>query len=89
MMDETKEKIENFVNKAIKKNDFVLLDILWTFFYSIPSKTAYHHNEKEIRDGFNGWLVIICKRNLQKKYKLTEHFIKAVRKYLLQTSSYV
>jgi len=71
-MEETKEKIERFVDDAIKKNDIILLDILWTFSYSIPSQSGYHNNKEE----FKKWFGRICKRNLQKKYNLKQEEIK-------------
>jgi len=61
-----KEKIENFVDGVIKKNDFELLDILWTFSYSIPSMSGYHKN----KESFKKWSGVVCERNLQKKYNL-------------------
>lgn len=71
-MEETKEKIEKFVDDVIKKNDIVLQDILWIFSYSIPSQSGYHHNKEE----FKKWFGRICIRNLQKKYNLKQAEIK-------------
>lgn len=63
-----KEKIEKFVDDAIKNNDYALLDILWTFSYSMQTtgKTACCKKRHE----FTKWLGIVCKRNLMKKYKM-------------------
>ncbi|RJS84186.1 DUF1016 family protein [Methanophagales archaeon] len=71
-MGETKENIERFVDDAIKKNDIIPLDVLWTFSYSIPSQSGYHNNKEE----FKKWFGRICKRNLQKKYNLKQEEIK-------------
>ena len=66
-----KEKIEKFVDDVIKKNDFELLDILWTFSYSTQetSKSGYWY-KSSIRDTFKKGLRIVCKRNLTKKHGL-------------------
>jgi len=61
-----KEKIEIFVDEAIKNNDYELVDILWIFCYSISSKSGYHKNT----EAFKKWLGRVCRRNLQKKYTL-------------------
>lgn len=71
-MNETKEKIEIFVNETIKGNDFKLLDVLWTFTYSIPSMSGYHNN----KEAFKKWLGKVYARNLQKKYNLNSVEIK-------------
>lgn len=66
-----KGKIENFVDEVIKKNDFELLDILWTFSYSTQetSKSGYWYRGSR-RDTFKKGLLIVCKRNLTKKHGL-------------------
>lgn len=61
-----REKIEKFVDEVIKNNDYQLLDILWIFSYSEPSRSAYH--DKEL---FKKWFGYVCERNLQRKYNLT------------------
>lgn len=61
-----KEKINQFVEDAIKNNDYELLDILWIFSYSIPCKSGYHNN----KESFKKWFGKVCIRNLQKKYNL-------------------
>lgn len=61
-----KEKIEKFVDETIKNNDYKLLDILWIFSYSLPSKSAYRKH----KEAFKKWLGKVCIRNLQKKYGL-------------------
>lgn len=67
-MNKTQEKIENFLDEAIKKNDFILLDVLWIFSCSISSASmsSYHSN----RETFKKWFNIILVRNLRKKYNL-------------------
>ena len=67
-----KEKIENFVDEVIKKNDFGLLDILWTFSYSTQEtyKSGYWYKKSSRRDTFKKGLLIVCKRNLTKKHGL-------------------
>jgi hypothetical protein len=61
---EKKEKLENFVNEIVRKNDLQLLDILWDFYYSPCSPNSEVYNEWKKIFG------IVCKRNLQKKYDL-------------------
>lgn len=78
-MGEIKEKIEKFVDDVIKKNDIVLLDILWIFSYSIPSLSGYHNNKEE----FKKWFGRICIRNLQKKYNLKHEEIKEKMKVFI------
>jgi hypothetical protein len=73
-MDETKEKIEAFVNEAINKNNFGLLDVLWTFYFcllstSISARSQYH-------DTFQKGFQKVCQRNLQKKRSLKKEEIK-------------
>ena len=77
-MEKTKEKIEKFVD-IIKKNDIVLLDILWIFSYSIPSKSGYHNNKEE----FKKWFGKVCIRDLQKKYNLKQAEIKEKMKIFI------
>lgn len=60
-----KEKIEHFVDEVIKNNNYELLDILWTFSYSIE-KTAYVKSFEK----WKKWFFIAIKRNLQTKYGL-------------------
>ena len=74
-----KEKIEKFVDEAIKNNDYKLLDILWMFFYSLPSKSGYHNN----KEGFKKWLGKICRRNLYKKYNFKQNELRAKMENLI------
>lgn len=74
-----KEKIENFVDEVIEKNDFELLDILWIFSYSLPFKSGYHNN----KEAFKKWLGKVCTRNLQKKYNLGQKERKEKMEYLI------
>jgi len=66
-VNETKEKIENFVDEAIKNNDYELLDILWTFSYSTQetSKSGYWRDDNTFKKMLP---TTVCKRNLTKKY---------------------
>lgn len=70
-MADIKLKIERFVEDIISKKNYPLLDILWTFSYSIPSMSGYYNKKhnKENKEIFKEWLGIVCKRNLQKKYR--------------------
>jgi len=73
-MRETKEKIERFIDNVIKKNDLVLLDILWIFTYtvSVQSYSGYNRNIEKFKQLFGR----TCVRNLQKKYNLKQAEIK-------------
>ena len=64
---DVKEKIENFVDDAIKTQDYELLDILWSFSLSISllkGKLYTESTKKKIQE----WIGIVTKRNLRKKY---------------------
>ncbi len=63
-MEDTKTKIESFVESAINRRDNQLLDILWIFSYCIPSMSGYHNN----KEAFKKWLDTVYVRNLNKKY---------------------
>lgn len=78
-MSNIKEKIEKFVDDILEKNDFILLDILWIFSYSIPSQSGYHNNT----EGFKKWFGRVCIRNLQKKYNLRQAEIKEKMKIFI------
>lgn len=78
-MNETKNKIERFVEDIITQKDYPLLDILWIFSYSIPSMSGYHNNS----EAFRRWLGKVCIRNLQKKYELNSLEIKEKMKIFI------
>ena len=86
-MTDIKTEIERFVDEVIANRNYPLLDILWTFSYSIPSKSAYHDvtPSKDITKKalFEEWLERVCKRNLQLKYKDKSAKISALMKRLL------
>jgi len=83
-MNVTKEKIENFVDEVIRKKDYPLLDILWTFSYSTQETSMSGYWEgKEIRDTFKIWLGVVCERNLTIKYGLNSSQVKGKIKILI------
>lgn len=59
-------KINQIIDHSTNINDYLLLDVLWIFSYSIPSKSGYHKNKHE----FKKWISKVIDRNLQKKYEL-------------------
>ncbi|MCL0058955.1 hypothetical protein M1O57_01380 [Dehalococcoidia bacterium] len=64
-----KEQIERFVDDTIKKNDIVLLDILWTFYWCItttPKSGYYENNKLNVSNIFKKWFYRVSIRNLQK-----------------------
>ncbi len=70
---QNKDLIQQFIDQTvIAESDYQLLDILWIFYYSLPSKTAY----KQHKDNLKKWLVTTCRRCLQKKYNLNPQQVK-------------
>lgn len=65
-------KINQIIDHSININDYLLLDALWIFSYSIPSKSGYHQNKQE----FKKWISKVIARNLQKKYEFDLNEIK-------------
>ncbi len=68
------ERIEKFVDEAIKNNDMALIDVLWTLSYSWSP--GYYDNYSAYRRTFKNWFLPITKQNLQKKYNLKNPGIK-------------
>ena len=74
-----KEKIERFVDDIIKKNDIILLDILWIFYWCItttPKLGYYENNKLNVSNTFKKCFYKVCIRNLQKKFNLRKVEIK-------------
>lgn len=70
---ENKSLIQQFVDQSvIAKGDYELLDLLWTLYYSLPSKTGYDKH----KDLFKRWLGTTCRRNLEKKHQQSRSRIK-------------
>ncbi len=73
------KKIEKFVDDVIEREDYVFLDILWTFRWCIfdTDKSGYWEKNKkeEVSKAFRELFYIVCRRNLQKKYNLKEEEI--------------
>jgi len=68
-MGNEKDTVERFINGFISdKTDLWLSDILWTFYYCLPSETGYHQHPQE----FAKWFGLVCTRNLQKKSRLPQ-----------------
>jgi hypothetical protein len=71
---DTKGKIEKFVEDIVIRRDYPLLDILWTFSYSViqTSKSgSKKRNKIELfKELFMEWIQEICVRNLELKYNL-------------------
>jgi len=82
MNHEIKEKIENFVNDAIKNNDFPTLDILFNFYYSLEMCLRdYFYNKEDFWKKFR----ICTRRNIEKKYSLNpKEKIKYFENFLAQ-----
>ena len=82
MNHEIKKKIENFIDDAIKNNDFAILDILFNFYYSLEMCLPdYFYNKEDFWKKFK----ICTRRNIEKKYSLNpKEKIKYFENFLVQ-----
>lgn len=68
---DAKKQIEQFVEDNIVNTcDYYLLDILWIFRYSLPSKSAYTGKDTSLI--FKKWFKKVCTVNLKTRWSLGE-----------------